>query len=122
MAAEVGATNRVQVWTVSIQSNYTELGAELHIRPRNSKHREARRVLWYPTQSVTVSQSVISRSPAPRSSLRRLSVRLRRSRSNTSTEYSLPGATQLSQVRSFSPSVQGGPYRFLPCTARAGLC
>ena len=28
-------------------------------------------------------------------------------------------ATQLSQVRSFSPSVQGGPCRFLPCT---GYC
>ena len=32
------------------------------------------------------------------------SIRLRRSRSNTSTEYSLPGATQLSQARSISPS------------------
>ena len=39
--------------------------------------------------------------PAPRSPLPRLrlAVRLRHSRSNTSTEYSLPGATQLSQVR-----------------------
>ena len=37
--------------------------------------------------------------PAPRSPLHRLAVRLRHSRSNTSTEYSLPGATQLSQVR-----------------------
>ena len=36
--------------------------------------------------------------------------------SNTSTEYSLPGATQLSQVRSISPSGQGVPCRFLPCT------
>ena len=42
----------------------------------------------------------------PRSPLHRLSVRFRRSRSNTSTEYSLPGATQLSQVRSISPSAQ----------------
>ena len=33
---------------------------------------------------------------APCSLLRRLAVRFRRSRSNTSTEYSLPGATQLS--------------------------
>ena len=33
-----------------------------------------------------------------------VAVRLRHSRSNTSTEYSLPGATQLSQVRSISPS------------------
>ena len=32
------------------------------------------------------------------------------------TEYSLPGATQLAQVRSFSPSEQGVPCRFLPCT------
>ena len=52
----------------------------------------------------------------------RLSIRLRRSRSNTSTEYSLPGATQLSQVRSISPSGQGVPCRCLPCTVRAGLC
>ena len=35
------------------------------------------------------------------------SFRLRRSRSNTSTEDSLPGATQLSQVRSFSLRVFG---------------
>ena len=52
---------------------------------------------------MTVSQSVISRSH-PRSPLHRLSIRLRRSRTTTSTEYSLPGATQLSQVRSVSPS------------------
>ena len=45
--------------------------------------------------------------PAPRSPLHRLGVRLRHSRSNTSTEYSLPGATQLSQVRSISPSGAG---------------
>ena len=50
----------------------------------------------------TASQQLFH-GPTPRSPLRRLSVRLRRSRSNTSTEYSLPGATQLSQVRSFSP-------------------
>ena len=39
-----------------------------------------------------VSQSVsqLFHGPAPRSPLRRLSVRLRRSRSNTSTEYSRP--------------------------------
>ena len=40
-----------------------------------------------------VSQSVFH-GPAPRSPLHRLAVRLRHSRSNTSTEYSLPGATQ----------------------------
>ena len=44
-----------------------------------------------------VSQSVISRS-RPALTLHRLSIRLRHSRSNTSTEYSLPGATQLSPV------------------------
>ena len=56
--------------------------------------------------------------------LHRLTVRFRHPRSNTSTEYSLPGAAQLSQVRSISPSGQGVPCRFLPCTAtcRAGLC
>ena len=47
-----------------------------------------------------VSQSVMSRShPHPAlKPLHRPSIRLRRSRSTTSTEYSLPGATQLSQV------------------------
>ena len=55
------------------------------------------------------SQSVSQffHGPAPRSPLHRLAVRLRHSRSNTSTEYSLLGATQLSQVRSISPSGQG---------------
>ena len=43
--------------------------------------------------------------------LHRLAIRLRHSRSNTSTEYSLPGATQLSQVRPISPSGQGVPFR-----------
>ena len=44
---------------------------------------------------LQTSQSVsqLFHGPAPRSSLHRLSVRFRRSRSNTSTEYSLPGAT-----------------------------
>ena len=65
--------------------------------------------------------SLFSRS-RPARSPHRLAVRLRHSRSNTSTEYSLPGATQLSQVRSISPSGQCVPCRFLPCTARAGLC
>ena len=48
------------------------------------------------THSQSVSQ--LFHGPAPRSPLHRLAVRLRHSRSNTSTEYSLPGATQLSQV------------------------
>ena len=38
----------------------------------------------------SVSQSF--HGPAPRSPLHRLAVRLRHSRSNTSTEYSLPGS------------------------------
>ena len=51
----------------------------------------------------TASQQLFH-GPTPRSPLRRLSVRLRRSRSNTSIEYSLPGATftQLSQVTGHS--------------------
>ena len=41
-------------------------------------------------------------------------------RANISSSHSpLP---QLSQVRSISPSGQGVPCRFFPCTARAGLC
>ena len=40
------------------------------------------------------SVSQLFHGPAPRSPLHRLAVRLRHSRSNTSTEYSLPGATQ----------------------------
>ena len=61
-----------------------------------------------PAARPYVSQSVsqLFHGPAPRSPLHRLAVRLRHSRSNTSTEYSLPGATQLSQVRSISPSGQ----------------
>ena len=62
----------------------------------------------YVSQSVSSVQfssvSQLFHGPAPRSPFHRLSIRLRRSRSNTSTEYSLPGATQLSQVRSISPS------------------
>ena len=68
----------------------------------------------------TVSQSVISRS-RPALTPHRLAVRLRHSRSNTSTEYSLPGATQLSQVRSISPSGQGVPCRICFVTKRSGL-
>ena len=77
------------------------------------------------TQTRKAEIRVVSQlfhGPAPRSPLHRLAVRLCHSRSNTSTEYSLPGATQLSQVRSISPSGQGVPCRFLPCAARAGLC
>jgi hypothetical protein len=60
-------------------------------------------------QKSVYHQSVISRSrPALTPPL---SVRFRHSRSNTSTEYSLPGGTQLSQVRSISPSGQGVPCR-----------
>ena len=60
-----------------------------------------------------VSQSVSYFTVPPRAHPSRLAVRLRHSRSNTSTEYSLPGATQLSQVRSISPSGQGVPCRFV---------
>ena len=62
----------------------------------------------------TQSVNQLFHGPAPRSPLHRLAVRLRHSRSNTRTEYSLPGATQLSQVqvRSISPSGQGAPCRF----------
>ena len=60
------------------------------------------------TNKGATSQSVsqLFHGPAPRSPLYWLAVRLRHSRSNTSTDYmySLPGATQLSQVRSISPS------------------
>ena len=49
-----------------------------------------------PSQSV----SQLFHGPAPRSPLHRLAVRLRHSRSNTSTEYSLPGATQFTIVAS----------------------
>ena len=59
---------------------------------------------------------------APRSPLHRLSVRFRRSRSNTSTEYSLPGATQtvLSiMYHSVSPVVTCHPHdihmKMIPC-------
>ena len=70
-----------------------------------------------PSRAARQSVSQVFHGPAPRSP-HRLAVRLRHSRSNTSTEYSLPGVTQLSQVRSVSPSGQGVPCRFLPCTAR----
>ena len=51
------------------------------------------------TLSVNQSVSQLFHGPTPRSPLHRLSIRLHRSRSTTSTEYSLPGATQLSQVQ-----------------------
>ena len=55
---------------------------------------------WSPLAAHRTHHSARSRSrsfhgPAPRSPLHRLSIRLRRSRSTTSTQYSLPGATQL---------------------------
>ena len=65
--------------------------------------------------SVSKSLSQLFHGPTPRSPLHRLSIRLRRSRSTTSTEYSLPGATQLSQVRSVSPSEQGSGGSMSPC-------
>ena len=69
--------------------------------------------IWILTCQSVRSVSQLFHGPAPRSPLHRLSIRLRHSRSNTSTEYSstvvsdrrsrgLP--TQLSQVRSISPS------------------
>ena len=57
------------------------------------------------TQFAQPNLELIFHGPAPRSP-HRLAVRLRHSRSNKSTEYSLPGATQLSQVRSISRSGQ----------------
>ena len=57
--------------------------------------------------SMAVSQSVSYFTVPPRTHPSTGSQSLRRSRSNTSTEYSLPGATQLSQVRSVSPSLRG---------------
>ena len=60
-----------------------------------SRQTQAKRKTGSPPVSQSVSQF---HGPAPRSPLHRLAVRLRHSRSNTSTEYSLPGATQLSQV------------------------
>ena len=48
-------------------------------------------------RNQSVSQ-LLFHGPAPRSPLHRLAVRLRHSRSNTNTEYSLPGATQLNAI------------------------
>ena len=59
---------------------------------------EGRVTLASPPVLRVQSVSQLFHGPAPRSPLHRLAVRLRHSRSNTSTEYSLPGATQLSQV------------------------
>ena len=64
------------------------------------------------TLSVNQSVSQFFHGPTPRSPLHRLSIRLHRSRSTTSTEYSLPGATQLSQVQvTVSALSQRGPRR-----------
>ena len=93
--------------------------------PGNLQRSNSASKIFHASTALSSSQSVSFHGPTPRSP-HRLSIRLRRSRSTTSTEYSLPGATQLSQVgsqvRSVSPSEQGDPCRFLPCTARAGLC
>ena len=75
---------------------------------------EARSTRDFPTlsgpndHSCLISQSVsqLFHGPAPRSPLHRLAVRLRHSRSNTSTEYSLPGATQLSPYKSRFPDLK----------------
>ena len=74
---------------------------------------------WKRSPWLGQSVSQLFHGPAPRSPLHRLAVRLRHSRSNTSTEYSLPGATQLSQVRSISPSGQS-PYYSRYSTVRHG--
>ena len=56
---------------------------------------------WGYGAALELSQSVsqLFHGPAPRSPLHRLAVRLRHSRSNTSTEYSLPGATHVLNCR-----------------------
>ena len=59
------------------------------------------------SQSVSYS---ISRSRPALTHLHRLSVRLRHSRSNTSTEYSFPGATVLFQI-----STADKTHVFIPC-------
>ena len=56
---------------------------------KTHNHRSRGDTPWRASQSV----SQLFHGPAPRSPLHRLAVRLRHSRSNTSTEYSLPGAT-----------------------------
>ena len=61
------------------------------------------------------SQSVseLFHGPAPLSPLHRLAVRLRHYRSNTSTEYSLPGATQLKFTTMGALFVEFIPMRLL---------
>ena len=91
-------------------------------KPSRNGTSDGRRSARWAQKLTQISESVsqLFHGPAPRSPLYRLAIRLRHSRSNTSTEYSLPGATQLSQVRSISPSGQGVPCRFLPCAATVG--
>ena len=83
-------------------------------KPRRSRRRESYRAAIAPTRATgpqSVSQSVISRS-RPALTPPRLQITGSQSGSaapgltdfNTSTEYSLPGATQLSQVTSTSRS------------------
>ena len=61
------------------------------------------------TTPINGRHSQLFHGPTPRSPLHRLSIRLRRSRSITSTEYSLPGATQLKRHRGEPRSTRRGP-------------
>ena len=87
-------------------------------------HRGGRKLkLWKVNLSLAVSQSVsyfsyftVPPRAHPSTGSQSGSAAPVRPHEYRVTEYSLPGATQLAQVRSFSPSEQGVPCRFLPCT------
>ena len=75
------------------------LSPQWHSRPAQQAHVAVTgittRAREHLSRSAGQSVSQLFHGPAPRSPLHRLAVRLRHSRSNTSTEYSLPGATQV---------------------------
>ena len=72
--------DNIPPFTTAISQSVSQLFHSFKSQPRTEHTRE-------PDQ--------LFHGPAPRSPLHRLSVRFRQSRSNTSTEYSLPGAIQL---------------------------
>ena len=70
------------------------------LRPRRGREFNTTRL------QTSQSASQLFHGPAPRSPLHRLSVRFRRSRSNTSTEYSLPAPGGYSNYRLQTGTVQ----------------
>ena len=96
----------VDTHTHTHTSRHTPSATPTRERTRQGNHRlrdlhRPLRQRLRPLPPLKISQSVsqLFHGPAPRSPLHRLAVRLRHSRSNTSTEYSLPASRGLLNCR-----------------------